>query len=67
MKKKVIKYITLSGGRCGLSTATDKDILASEGRANVASIRPATREDVDWVRAIGGHIPEGIVRKARQS
>lgn len=67
MKKKVIKYITLSGGRCGLSTATNKDILASEGRANVASIRPATREDVEWVRAMGGHVPEGIVRKARQS
>jgi len=64
MGKKVIKYIQLYNGRCGLSTSTKREILADEGRANVANITYATDAQVSWVRSMGGHVPDGIVKKA---
>jgi hypothetical protein len=65
MRRKTIKYITLTGGRCTLSTDTNRKIFDEEGRANVTLIRPATMDEVEWVRAMGGHVPEGIVRKKK--
>lgn len=51
-----------------MSTASKKAILDAHGRDNVTVIRPATKDDVEWVRDMGGHVPEdGIIRRRRQS
>jgi hypothetical protein len=61
--KPIIKYIELSGRGCGLSTDSEANILKREGTANVALIRNATQKDVDWVRGMGGYVPEGRIAK----
>lgn len=64
MSKPVIKYISLWGGGCGLSTSSKSEILRSHGTANVQLVRPATQKDVEWVRAFGGYVPDGRIEKA---
>jgi hypothetical protein len=65
--KKVIQYISLDNGRCGLSTESPRDILHRIGTENVRAIRPASQKEVDWVRAMGGDVPDGIVRERRHA
>lgn len=48
---------------CGIRSATNiqqarKSALAESGTSNFKSIRKATKSDVEWVRAMGGYIPE---------
>ena len=62
MSRKIIKRV-LAYGLVGLSTDTKREILREHGRGNVQSVRNATQEDVDWVRGMGGYVPDGIVAK----
>jgi len=62
---KTIRYIKLFGGRCGLTTDTKREVLRREGESNVLDVRPATQQEVDWVRAMGGRVPEGKVRREK--
>ncbi len=45
----------------GLSISSEAAILRREGTANVKSIRNATKEDVEWVQAMGGYVPNGRI------
>lgn len=67
MQRRYIKYVGLEGGYCALSTASKKAILDAHGRDNVTVIRPATKDEVEWVRAMGGHVPEDVRRAGRLS
>lgn len=60
MNKKVIKYISLRSG-CGLSTKSPEQILREEGSNNVQYVRDATAKDVEWIRAMGGYVPDGRI------
>lgn len=60
MSKKIIKYISLKSG-CGLSTKSPEQILREEGSNNVEFVRNATADEVDWIRAMGGYVPEGRI------
>lgn len=51
-----IYYVSLHSGHCGLTT-DPKRTLREEGTANVKSITKATAEQIEWVRAMGGHVP----------
>jgi hypothetical protein len=60
MKKKLF-YIDTDYG-CGLRAAKDikqahKEELAASGTNHFKSIREATKEDVEWVSGMGGHVP----------
>lgn len=63
MSKPVIKYVELHGGCCGLSTERNATILLDNGRSNVARIRNATKAEVAWVQGMGGHVPDGRIRR----
>ena len=58
-RRKTLYYIELYGGRCGVDIGPKSDILRKEGTGNVKLLRKATREDVGWIRSMGGRIPEG--------
>lgn len=55
-RKPVLYYVQRVGGYCGLVRDREKTIK-EEGSANIASITVATKEQIDWVRSMGGHIP----------
>ena len=61
MSKRIIRYIALWGSGCGLSTDTPAQIMREHGTSNVKHIRNATQEDIDWVRCMGGRVPEGRI------
>lgn len=63
MRRRTIMYISLHGTGCGLSTDSEKEIFRREGTSNVREVRPATQKDVDWVKAMGGYVPDGIIRR----
>jgi hypothetical protein len=57
-------YVVSAYGRIGLRAASTlnaarKSAIADVGLDNFESIRPATEEDVAWVRGMGGHVPKG--------
>lgn len=60
-RRPVVNYVSLWNGRCGLSTDTRAEIMRREGTANVRGVRPATQADVEWVRGMGGYVPEGRI------
>lgn len=60
--KPTIRYVSLVAGGCGLTTDPVRSILKREGTANVRSISNATQKQVDWVRAMGSYVPDGIIR-----
>ena len=56
---------------CGIRSAANiqvarKSALAESGSSNFKSIRKATQSDVEWVRAMGGHIPEMAAQQSVQ-
>jgi len=53
-----INYVELYGGRCGLSANTEAQIRKQEGDSNIKRISVATKEQIEWVRAMGGYVPE---------
>lgn len=60
---KGVFYVSLHGGYCGLleaRTLQSATKLARElnGTSNLQSVRPATRDDVQHIRAMGGWVPE---------
>jgi hypothetical protein len=63
MSRKIIKAVTLRGGRVGLSAETESAIKRRVGSDNLVSVKPATQSQVDWVRAMGGIVPDGRVAK----
>jgi hypothetical protein len=64
--KPIINYISLVGGRCGLTTESKREVLARCGSENVVATEPATQEQVDWIRAMGGKVPDGRVVKRKK-
>ena len=65
--KPLIQCVTLHGGRVGLSIDTPRQIMADQGRANVIGIAPATPEQCEWVRQMGGNVPTGGRLKGHKS
>lgn len=63
MSKPIIKAIELHIGGIGLSIYSKSTILICEGTANVRSIHNATKKDVEWVKAMGGYVPDGRIAK----
>jgi hypothetical protein len=61
--KRAIHYIGLVGLGCGLTTECKRDALRRIGIDNVATFRPATQADVDWVKGMGGYVPDGRIAK----
>jgi hypothetical protein len=62
MKEQLYK-VTLFGGYCGLIAASSlaeakKVAMSEQGSSNVQYVAPATREDLEWVKGMGGHIPK---------
>lgn len=55
----IINMVRLTNGRCGLTTDPPKQVMLEQGSANVRSIKPATADDVHWVRQMGGNVPHG--------
>jgi hypothetical protein len=52
---------------CGIRAAKNiaqakKEALIENGTRNLKSVRPATKEDVSSVKAMGGWVPEGKVQ-----
>ena len=48
---------------CGIRCAANiqqarKNALVESGTFNFKSIRKATKRDIEWVRAMGGHVPD---------
>lgn len=41
--------------------SAERKIRRAEGYADPFVIRRARRSDVEWVRSMGGYVPEGIV------
>lgn len=64
--KPTIRCVMLRNGRVGLSVAKRSTILREEGTLNVLSIENATPAQVEHVRAMGGYVPDGIVRRKDQ-
>ena len=60
----MIYYIEFRNGYCGLSQEPKRTILRRHGTENVGSISPATAEQIDYVRAMGGYVPERAIKKA---
>jgi hypothetical protein len=58
-KRPLINMVRLANGRCGLTTDSREKVMLEQGSANVRSVMPATAADVQWVRLMGGEVPEG--------
>lgn len=61
--KQQIYAVTLYGGYVSLVKAFSLEAAHSiacldDGRSNVQGVRLATKEDIEWVRAIGGAVPK---------
>lgn len=61
--KKTLFYVSISGRGCGLRAAKDedavRDMMAREaGTDNIQEIREATDKDIDWVKGMGGRVPQ---------
>lgn len=65
MSKPIIRYIELTNGRCGLSIETALQIRREEGSRNVKNITNATAKQVEWVRGMGGLVPDGRIVKEK--
>lgn len=63
MSKPIIRYIELYGGGCGLRAESPASIYRSEGTSNVRLVRNATEKDIVYVKAMGGHVPDGRIAK----
>lgn len=55
-------YVSLNRGGRGIKAARTLDsarmqVEREQGEWSVREIRPATAQDVAWVRGMGGHIP----------
>jgi len=51
-------YVELQNGHCGLSNDTEASIRRQEGSNNIKRITKATKDQIAWVRAMGGYVPE---------
>ena len=61
----MIYYVDLYDGYCGLSGESKSAILRRYGTDNVRSITPATQDQIAWVRAMGGYVPEQKGRRTK--
>ena len=55
-------FIELYNGHCTLLKAKDLDEATNvcwhyNGKSNTKLVRPATQDDIDWIRAMGGWVP----------
>lgn len=62
MKKQNLYYFELDCG-CGIHASTtlkkaEKELLAEYGWGRFKSVKKATKENISWVQAMGGYIPE---------
>ena len=56
-------YVEIEGGRCGIREAKNKqqawaDLRRAEGTNHAKGVRIATKDDIAWVKGMGGYIPE---------
>lgn len=51
-----IYYFELYGTGCGLCT-NKNTLIKEQGTANVKNVELATKQQIDWVRAMGGYVP----------
>ena len=56
-------YIELVGGNCGIREAKSKtqawvNLCREEGTNNAQGVRLATKDDIEWIRGMGGYIPK---------
>ena len=56
-------YIEIVGGNCGIREAKSKtqawaNLRREEGTNNAKGVRLATKDDIEWIREMGGYIPE---------
>jgi hypothetical protein len=59
----MLYYVSLFGGQCGLIAAKSitqakANACHDEGHSNVIGVRKATEKDIEWVRAMGGRVPD---------
>lgn len=59
----MLYYVSLYGGHCGLIAAksitqAQAKALHNEGHSNVRGVRKATEKDIEWIRAMGGRVPD---------
>lgn len=58
----MIFYVDCTYSCCLIEASSRKQALEDayydEGRNNVNSVREATPEDVQWIAAIGGYVPD---------
>lgn len=65
-KLPVLYIIDRADGRVGLTTESDEDAIYRRlGTDNVRGFRPATEDEVGWIRAMGGHVPKGRIAGKR--
>jgi hypothetical protein len=63
MKPKYkLYYVSLYDGFCGLHAnrtlrAAKSEVLKTKGTENLKSVSLATNEEIDWIKAMGGYIP----------
>ncbi len=58
MRSKQIYYAEVFGKGCCLTTETKAQLIKREGTENVERFRPATKQDIAWVKAMGGYVPD---------
>lgn len=65
-RKNTLYYVNTDQG-CGIFAAQSitqaKRKAKDDAGKGVKSVRRATSEDVDWVQAMGGFVPEGVALK----
>jgi hypothetical protein len=65
MRKPILRYVELYSGHCTIETGSNSEIIRRLGCFNVKFVRAATKKDVEWVKAFGGHVPDGKCLKQR--
>ena len=63
-KMKRLWYIEVWNGSCGIRNYNTQSIqkaqqqaILEEGASNITLVRVATKDDIETVRSMGGHIP----------
>lgn len=62
MSKPFLMCVELRSG-IGIRAESRRNILKQYGTVNVMDIHYATQKEIEWVRAMGGFVPEGRIHK----
>jgi hypothetical protein len=66
-----VYVVNLENGSMGLLEASTlrqamRQAYREQGTDNVASVQPATKDDIEWVGAMGGWVPNAGRRSRRE-